>query len=40
MKLHTIIGEQICRPIAGCWRPCLPLIRSHHAKLDGIGLSR
>ena len=36
MKLHTIIGEQICRPIAAL-SPALPLVRSHHAKLDGSG---
>ncbi|PQV65515.1 HD domain-containing protein [Abditibacterium utsteinense] len=36
MKLHGIIGETICRPLpelAGA----LPLIRSHHEKLDGTG---
>ena len=36
MKLHTIIGEQICRPIEAL-APALPLIRSHHEKLDGAG---
>ncbi len=36
MKLHTIIGEQICRPLE-MLAPVLPLIRSHHAKLDGSG---
>ena len=36
MKLHTIIGEQICRPIEAL-APVLPLIRSHHEKLDGAG---
>ncbi len=36
MKLHTIIGEQICRPIEAL-AGALPLIRSHHAKLDGSG---
>ena len=36
MKLHTIIGEQICRPIEAL-AEALPLIRSHHAKLDGSG---
>ena len=36
MKLHTIIGEQICRPIEAL-APALPLIRSHHEKLDGSG---
>ena len=36
MKLHTIIGEQICRPILALGH-ALPLIRSHHEKLDGSG---
>ena len=36
MKLHTIIGEQICRPIEAL-APVLPLIRSHHEKLEGTG---
>ena len=36
MKLHTIIGEQICRPVEALAQ-ALPLIRSHHAKLDGSG---
>ena len=36
MKLHTIIGEQICRPIEALAQ-ALPLIRSHHEKLDGSG---
>lgn len=36
MKLHTIIGEQICRPIESLV-PALPLVRSHHEKLDGSG---
>lgn len=36
MKLHTIIGEQVCRPIEAL-SEVLPLIRSHHAKLDGSG---
>ena len=36
MKLHTIIGEQICRPLE-MLAPVLPLVRSHHAKLDGSG---
>lgn len=36
MKLHSIIGEQICRPLrtADALRP---FIRSHHEKLDGSG---
>ena len=36
MKLHTIIGEQICRPIEAL-TSALPLVRSHHEKLDGSG---
>ena len=36
MKLHTIIGEQICRPLE-VLSPALPFVRSHHAKLDGSG---
>lgn len=36
MKLHPIIGEQICRPLK--YIPgVLPLIRNHHEKLDGAG---
>lgn len=36
MKLHTIIGEQICRPI-GALETSLQFVRSHHEKLDGSG---
>ncbi len=36
MKLHGIIGQTICRPIQDL-APALPLIRSHHEKLDGSG---
>lgn len=36
MKLHPIIGEQICRPLTSVAN-MLPLIRSHHEKLDGSG---
>ena len=36
MKLHPIIGEQICKSLsAASW--LRPLIRSHHEKLDGSG---
>jgi len=36
MKLHPIIGEQICKPLrSNSW--LRPLIRSHHEKLDGSG---
>ncbi len=36
VKLHPIIGEQICKPLASM-ESLLPLIRSHHEKLDGSG---
>lgn len=36
VRLHPIIGETICRPLASL-APVLPLIRSHHEKLDGSG---
>jgi len=36
MRLHPIIGEAICRPLTSL-APALPLIRSHHEKLDGSG---
>jgi putative two-component system response regulator len=36
MKLHSIIGEQICRPLNSL-DEVLPLIRNHHEKLDGSG---
>lgn len=36
MRLHPIIGEAICRPLASL-APALPLVRSHHEKLDGSG---
>jgi len=36
MRLHPIIGEAICRPLASL-SPALSLIRSHHEKLDGSG---
>lgn len=36
MKLHSIIGEQICRPLNSL-EEVLPLIRNHHEKLDGSG---
>lgn len=36
MRLHPILGEQICRPLAAL-APALPLVRSHHEKLDGSG---
>jgi len=36
VKLHPIIGEQICRPLESLIS-IRPLIRSHHEKLDGSG---
>jgi len=36
MKLHPIIGEQICKPLTSL-SILRPLIRSHHEKLDGSG---
>lgn len=36
MKLHTIIGAQIVRPLSSS-SALRPLIRSHHEKLDGSG---
>lgn len=36
MKKHTIIGENICRPLNSL-QSCLDAIRHHHEKLDGSG---
>ncbi|HEX8551256.1 MAG TPA: HD domain-containing phosphohydrolase [Abditibacteriaceae bacterium] len=36
VRMHPIIGETICKPLAAL-APVLPLIRSHHEKLDGSG---
>ena len=36
MKLHTIRGEEICRPMKSL-APVLPIIRSHHERWDGTG---
>jgi putative two-component system response regulator len=36
MRTHTLRGEEICRPLAS-FRSALPLIRSHHERLDGTG---
>ena len=35
-KMHTLIGVQICKPVASL-SGALPLIRSHHERLDGSG---
>jgi putative two-component system response regulator len=36
MREHPIIGERICAPLKS-FRYVLPIIRSHHEKLDGSG---
>jgi putative two-component system response regulator len=36
VRMHPIIGEQICRPLSSL-KALLPLIRSHHEKLNGSG---
>jgi cyclic di-GMP phosphodiesterase len=36
MEQHTILGEQICAPLKSL-RHALPLIRSHHERMDGSG---
>jgi putative two-component system response regulator len=36
VKRHPLIGHEICRPLRTL-APLLPLIRSHHERLDGSG---
>jgi len=36
MHMHTIRGEEICRPMKTL-APVLPIIRSHHERWDGTG---
>ena len=36
MRTHPVRGETICKPIAS-FRGVLPLIRSHHERMDGSG---
>lgn len=36
VKRHTIIGEEICKPLVSV-RGILPVIRSHHERWDGKG---
>lgn len=36
VKRHTILGEEICRPLVSV-RGILPAIRSHHERWDGAG---
>ncbi|MGH7819931.1 MAG: HD-GYP domain-containing protein, partial [Candidatus Binatia bacterium] len=36
MKKHPEIGDRICRPLQSL-RDVLPLVRSHHERMDGSG---
>lgn len=36
MMEHTVRGEEICRPLKTL-APALPIIRSHHERMDGTG---
>jgi HD-GYP domain-containing protein (c-di-GMP phosphodiesterase class II) len=36
MRSHTVRGEAICKPLKN-YAPVLPLIRSHHERMDGTG---
>jgi putative two-component system response regulator len=36
MRMHTVRGEEICRPMKTL-APVLPIIRSHHERWDGSG---
>lgn len=36
VERHTIVGEQICAPLKS-FRHVLPLIRSHHERINGTG---
>ena len=36
MEMHTTLGERICAPLKS-FRQVLPIIRSHHEKLNGTG---
>ena len=36
VRLHPIIGEQICKPLRSL-ADILPMVRSHHEKIDGSG---
>ena len=36
MKRHTLIGEELCRPLRTL-RNALPIIRNHHERWDGTG---
>lgn len=36
VRLHPMIGERILQPLEA-FRPVLPLVRSHHERLDGSG---
>lgn len=36
VKRHTVVGEEICRPMKSL-APVLPIIRNHHERFDGSG---
>ncbi|MCX7748742.1 MAG: response regulator [Clostridia bacterium] len=36
MKRHSVIGENICKPLS-CLQKCLDPVRHHHEKLNGSG---
>jgi len=36
MQSHTVVGEEICRPMK-TFAPVLPIIRHHHERWDGSG---
>lgn len=36
MRKHTVMGENICKPL-NCLRNCLDPVRHHHEKLNGTG---
>ena len=36
MKRHSVMGENICKPL-NCLQSCLDPIRHHHEKMDGSG---
>lgn len=36
IREHTVVGEEICKPLKAI-KEAMPVIRSHHEKLDGSG---
>ena len=36
MKVHPVVGEQICAPLKS-FREVLPIVRHHHERMDGSG---